>query len=73
MTLPGFTAEVSLYESTSVYRLAATYVAIEGQTITPQAWGCLLAAIAGHLVCGPGCGIGAHVLCDLLADEGTAY
>jgi hypothetical protein len=74
MSMPGFTAEVSLYESTEGYRLAATpVVGIDGQTITPQGWGCLLAAIAGHAACGPGCGIAAHILCEMLTEEGTAY
>jgi hypothetical protein len=74
MNLPGFTADVSLYESTAGYRLAATHVAgSDSQMITPQGWGCILAAIAGHAACGPGCGIAAHIICEILTEEGTAY
>ena len=74
MRLPEFTAEVSLYDSTASYRMAATHgPSGNRQTVAPQAWGCLAAALAGHLLCGPGCGIAAHVICEMLADEGTAW
>ena len=80
--MPGFRAEVvlqvggSLPSAISHYTSAPALRRSRGKTVDPQSFwtklACVGAGLAGGALCGPACGIGAHVLCDLVTEEGVA-